>query len=113
MNHEKLSKKFHNYDFFILTSNYEGNPKTILEAMSSMLPVIATSVVGIKEIIKDGKNGFLINLKEGSLLQKINQIKKRKYNLEKIKKNARKYVVNNNSIYLVAKKENNIYKKLI
>ena len=47
-------------DVFILTSLWEGIPLAILEAMAAKLPVIATSVGGIPEIIRDGENGILV-----------------------------------------------------
>ena len=39
----------------------EGFGLTVLEAMSSGLPVIATKVGGLPELVKDGVNGFLVN----------------------------------------------------
>jgi glycosyltransferase involved in cell wall biosynthesis len=55
---EKLEIFFES-DIFILPSYGEGLPITILEAMAAGLPIIATSVGAIPEIIEDGKNGFL------------------------------------------------------
>lgn len=45
---------------FILSTNYEGLPISILEAMRAGLPVIATSVNGIPEEVDDGKTGLLV-----------------------------------------------------
>jgi len=47
------------FDVYSLTSFNEGISNTILEAMASGLPVIATHVGGNPELIRDGKNGFL------------------------------------------------------
>jgi len=49
-------------DILILTSTTEGFPRTILEAMALGTPVISTSVGGVPEIIKNGKDGFLVPL---------------------------------------------------
>jgi len=47
-------------DIFVLPSRNEGISNTILEAMASGLPVIATSVGGNPELVTDGKTGLLI-----------------------------------------------------
>jgi glycosyltransferase involved in cell wall biosynthesis len=50
----------HEMDVFVLISQFEGLPLTIIEAMHSALPIIATDVGGIRELVKNGINGFLI-----------------------------------------------------
>ncbi len=45
---------------FALTTNWEGFPLSILEAMRAGLPVIANDVGGIREAVRHGENGFLI-----------------------------------------------------
>jgi glycosyltransferase involved in cell wall biosynthesis len=47
-------------DVFALTSQNEANPVSILEAMSVGRPVVATNVGSIREVIRDGENGFLV-----------------------------------------------------
>ena len=44
---------------FILSSLYEGNPLSILEAMNFYLPIIAPRVGGIPDVVKENINGFL------------------------------------------------------
>jgi glycosyltransferase involved in cell wall biosynthesis len=47
-------------DVFVLTSLWEGLPITVLEALASSKPVVATHTGGIREIVVEGKTGFLV-----------------------------------------------------
>jgi len=47
-------------DIFCLTSKKEGLPISLIEAMASSLPVIGTDVEGIRDVIVQNKNGFLV-----------------------------------------------------
>ena len=56
-------KLFREANIFLLPTNYsgEGQPISIIEALSYSVPVIATRFRGIPEQIEDGKNGILID----------------------------------------------------
>jgi len=47
-------------DIFVLPSRWEGLPVALLEAMSAGLPVIATKVEGVDEVIVNGEQGLLV-----------------------------------------------------
>ena len=57
---DELLALYDDSDIFLLPSLTEGIPKTLYEAMARGVPVIATAVGGIPEIIKDGENGLLV-----------------------------------------------------
>lgn len=47
-------------DLFALSSEWEGFPVAIIEAMAAGLPIAATNVAGVGEIIEQGKTGLLV-----------------------------------------------------
>jgi glycosyltransferase involved in cell wall biosynthesis len=55
-----VERLYRQADIFALTSDYEGLPNVLLEAMASGLPVVATSVGGVPPIVHDGETGFLV-----------------------------------------------------
>jgi glycosyltransferase involved in cell wall biosynthesis len=57
---EKLKDIYRTCDVFVLPSYTEGMPRTILEAMSNGVAVVATSVGGIPGVVEDGKSGFIV-----------------------------------------------------
>jgi glycosyltransferase involved in cell wall biosynthesis len=47
-------------DAFVLSSDYEGLPLSILEAMAAQLPVVATDVGGNSQVVKNKMSGYLV-----------------------------------------------------
>jgi glycosyltransferase involved in cell wall biosynthesis len=47
-------------DICVLTSDYEGTPNVLLEAMACGLPIVATRVGGVPEVIREGENGLMV-----------------------------------------------------
>jgi glycosyltransferase involved in cell wall biosynthesis len=47
-------------DVPVLTSDREGSPLSVMEYMEAALPVVATSVGGVTDIVVDGETGFLV-----------------------------------------------------
>jgi glycosyltransferase involved in cell wall biosynthesis len=48
------------FDLFVLSSRREGLPNSIVEAMALGLPVVTTDIAGAKELVVDGKTGFVV-----------------------------------------------------
>lgn len=48
------------FDLFVLPSVKEGQPWVILEAMAADVPIVATNIAGIPEMIENGKSGLIV-----------------------------------------------------
>lgn len=55
-----LNRYFEEADLFVLPSLSEGVPKVLIEAMARALPVVATAVGGIPDVVEDRTNGLLV-----------------------------------------------------
>jgi len=111
---KEISKLLWVYDIFVLTSLVEGSPNALLETMSSGLPVIATDVGGVPEIIKNNQNGILIPKQdENALVEKIIQLMNNPELRTRLGKNAREFVLENHSIDNTVKNLENIYFQLL
>ena len=52
------------FDCFVSTSNFEGMPMVLLEAMAQSKPIVAMSVGGIPEVVLDGDSGYLLHSRD-------------------------------------------------
>lgn len=108
---EELIKIYSKYKIFLTGSKFEGNPKAVLEAMSSGCIVISFENENVKEIIKNNKNGILFsNIKEINSLLKNNINNKEQF--EKISTNAIETINKNYSLSSACYRESQIYKSI-
>lgn len=81
-------------NIFLMTSTSEGSPNALIEAFAMRKVAIGTNVPSINEIIKDGKNGFLVELHDSEALANlILKIYDDFENMDKIKEEAFKTVI--------------------
>ncbi len=99
------------YAVFVLPSYYEGNPKTLLEAMSCGRAVIGTDVDGIKNVIDHEKTGLLSECDKDSLLAHIKRLLGDPSLRTEIGTNARNEIVKTQSLYHILEKEIEDYDK--
>jgi len=110
---EKLPEEINKSKLFILPSNFEGCPKALLEAMSCQIPVIATNVPGIKEIIKHKENGYLCKPSAESIGRAIREVLADQELQKKISFNARKTILTEFSLEKLLDKEIKIYDQIL
>ena len=60
VNYTDLPAKYWHADIFTLCSSAEGMPLVVLEAMGASLPIIASRVQGIEDLVTIGENGYLV-----------------------------------------------------
>ena len=56
----EMSSVYQQATILVLTSEHEGTPNVLLEAMAAGLPVVATSVGGVPEIVQHARTGFVV-----------------------------------------------------
>jgi sugar transferase (PEP-CTERM/EpsH1 system associated) len=109
-----IAQLYQSMDVFVLASQNEGISNTILEAMASGLPVIATSVGGNREVVTPYKTGLLVppvNVEalKNAILYYIENPEER----EKHGKNARIDAVKRFSLEKMSKKYESLYASLV
>lgn len=94
----------------VSSANQEGLPVNIMEAMYIGMPIVASDCRGNRDLVKDGKNGYLIDLEDNNrFAESILKLYKSKNDYKKYLNNNQKYIKN----YLldnVMKKMEKIYK---
>ena len=65
---ERIHEYYRRADVFCLPSFAEGVPVVLMEAMATELPVVATDVMGVRELVDDGVNGLLVRPSRPDLL---------------------------------------------
>jgi glycosyltransferase involved in cell wall biosynthesis len=55
-------------DIFVLPSYFEGLPMSVIEAMLTGLPVVASDIAGPREQVVDGETGFLVTVRKAEPL---------------------------------------------
>ncbi len=104
LNNNELLKLYQDYKFFISTSLFEGNPKSLLEAMGSGCVVFGSNIKNHSEVITDNVNGFLFEFIDNNLLRKFEIFSKNDKDLSKISIEAYNFISDyfslNNSVNL-------------
>ena len=102
---KRVNEYYSNCSIYVLPSKREGTSRTILEAMASGRPIIATDVPGCNYAVKDGYNGYLVKYNNNlSLKSAMIKFIKNPHLIKKMGKNSRKRVKKYYDVNLVNKK---------
>ncbi|MFH1971878.1 MAG: glycosyltransferase family 4 protein [archaeon] len=114
INHKKLAYLLSKTSIYALPSFYEDFPNTILESMCFKVPIVASRINGIPEMIKDNKEGFLFDAGDVKQLTKYLQIllddpkKRKKMGLAAFNRVNKEFHINK-----MVKDTKNIYRRII
>lgn len=98
----------------VLPSFVEGLPNVILEAMAANVPVVATDVGGVGELINEGVTGWLVNPEdELGLAEKISYVLEYPKNAEIVAENAHHFVTKHFSIERMVQETEKVYSELL
>lgn len=111
---ENVLKYLNQSKISILPSYREGLPKSLLESASCGLPIIATDVVGCKEVCIHNYNGILVEVKDSkSIVRAIKSLINNKKKRLLFSKNGRKLVLNNFCVNKISKQFTDLYLKIL
>lgn len=91
LSHEETLKYVKGSLLYFMTSLYEGLPISVIEAMSLGKAIVASDVLGNKDCVKDGYNGYLLPLKEEVFVEKMNDLIENDEKRKEMEKNSRSY----------------------
>jgi glycosyltransferase involved in cell wall biosynthesis len=113
MPHDHVLQSLARSHLFVLTTNREGFGLAVLEAMALGLPVIATRIGGLPELVQDGVNGFLVAPKDDvGLSQKIKYFMDNRQMLVKMGLNGRRIAEDKFKLSDMLKKYDRLYSSL-
>ena len=100
-------------DILVMTSDNEGTPLTVMEASYAGVPCIGTNVGSMKDIVKDGVNGFLVNPDAESLANILEELLDDKLSLNLLKLRASKYAEENFNVQNYVSEHEKLYAGLV
>ena len=106
INNKDLLKILSKYKIYINASKYEGNPKTLLEAMASKCLPIVSNIPNNNEVVIHDYNGLIFN-SDNDLIQLLNNLNN--FDIELLTNNAYETIQENNSVEKIAEIEYRIY----
>ena len=100
-------------DFVILTSDNEGTPLSLIQAGMVGIPVVATNVGSINEIVVDGETGFLTDLSIDQLCEAVTKLVEDPDLCARMGRAGQKYTLARYGVERLVKDHQNLYNRLM
>ncbi len=101
-------------DIFMMTSEFEGLPVALLEAMSMECAVVCTDAGGIKEVIRDQEDGFMVPLQQWTTLeQRLTKLLQHPEMIREYGAKARQRVIHSFSLQSMVQQTELLYKSIL
>lgn len=113
LSHEETLMYVNGSMLYFMTSLYEGLPISVIEAMSLGKAIVASDVLGNKDCVKNGYNGYLLPLDEKVFAEKMNELIENDEKRKQMERNSRAYFESDFFINNRIKALEDIYRKII
>jgi glycosyltransferase involved in cell wall biosynthesis len=101
-------------EIFVMTSLWEGLPRSAVEALVSGVPVVAYNTDGLSDIIMSDFNGYLVRIKDVyNLSQYVIELLNNRTKLDRLKHNAKSFIDNSFDIDYMVRQQEDLYSSII
>ena len=100
-------------DVLVLTSDYEGTPNALLEAMACGVPIVATAVGGVPELLGEGRGVLVAAHDEKGLAEAVYGLLEDTSRRTALSRRSRRYVVRCHSLEALATQLTGIYERIL
>jgi glycosyltransferase involved in cell wall biosynthesis len=108
-----MSTVYRDADLLLLTSDLEGTPNVLLEAMTWSLPIVATRVGGVPEIISEDRGYLAAPEDEDKLAEAVVQLVCDAKLRQRMGRSGREYVTHYHSLDALTQQMTDVYEKII
>lgn len=111
---EDIVEQYRQADLFVTATTWEGMPNTVLEGMACGLPVVATRASGLEELVREGVNGYLVNINDpGALADRLAKLISNPYERRRMSKESRKIAEQEFAWEYIAEQYERIYTRIL
>ncbi len=110
---DSIVERYRQADLFVTATTWEGMPNTVLEGMACGLPVVATRASGLEELVREGSNGYLVNINDpAALADRIAALINNPYERQRMGKESRKIAEQEFAWDYIAERYVKIYERI-